>query len=137
MIYPGVDSRLYPGVLFNNYICATLPESTPPSQNLAPFSTNVYVRPSQNLTLPPGIYPPFQQLYATLTESTPPPQKKKYYPTPLFKNCICATLPESTPPPQSQNMYSGRKGLNLGGGGGGRVRTYKSVERGVCSGREG
>ena len=53
---------------------ATFPESTPPSQNigLPPFSTHVYVRPSQNLPLPPRIYPPFQQLYATLPESTPP-----------------------------------------------------------------
>ena len=52
----------------------TFPESTPPSQNigLPPFSANVYVRPSQNLPLPPRIYPPFQQLYATLPESTPP-----------------------------------------------------------------
>ena len=53
---------------------ATFPKSTPPSQNigLPPFSINVYVRPSQNLSLPPRIYPPFQQLYATLPESTPP-----------------------------------------------------------------
>ena len=38
------------------------------------FSTNLYVRPSQNLPLPPKIYPPFQQLYATLPESFPPTQ---------------------------------------------------------------
>ena len=77
-------------------LCATLPESTPPSQNIPPFSTNIllcdapkiyppsqnippflthlYVRPSQNLPLPPKIYPLFQQLYATLSESTPPSQ---------------------------------------------------------------
>ena len=76
--------------LFNKCICATLPESTPLSQNIRPFSTNVYVRPSQNIPLslniytpfqqmymcdPPGIYPlPFHQLYATLSESTPPYQ---------------------------------------------------------------
>ena len=96
---------------------ATFPESTPPSQNigLPPFSTNVYVRPSQNLPLPPRIYPPFQQLYATLPESTPPFQNIS-----LFNKCMCdprriypppriyppfqqlhATLPESTPPSQN------------------------------------
>ena len=38
-------------------LCATLPESTPPSQNRPPFSTNCYVRPSQNLPPPlPRIY---------------------------------------------------------------------------------
>ena len=30
------------------------------------------MRPSQNLPLPPRLYPPFHQLYATLPESTPP-----------------------------------------------------------------
>ena len=37
---------------------ATLPESTLPSQNIPPFSTNVYLRPSKNLLVPPRIYPP-------------------------------------------------------------------------------
>ena len=72
--------RIYPSLpeytpLFNQFrpICATLPESTPPSQNIPPpFSTNVYMCPSQNLPLLPRIYPPFHQLYATLSESTPP-----------------------------------------------------------------
>ena len=74
---------------------ATLPESTLPSQNLPPFSTTIcdppithpslpeytplfnnynILRPSQNLPLPPKIYPHFQQLYANLPESTPPSQ---------------------------------------------------------------
>ena len=53
---------------------ATLPESTPPSQNIHPFLTNAHVRPSQNLPLPPRLYPTFQQLYATLPESTLPPR---------------------------------------------------------------
>ena len=64
--------RIYP--LLHKFICATLPESTPPSHNkpplsttsriypslpeYTPFSTNLYVRPSQNLPLPPKIYPP-------------------------------------------------------------------------------
>ena len=116
-IYPGVDSKLYPGVdpvalriypslpeytplfvisvfksqnlpslpeytpLFNQFIFATLPESTPPSQNILPFSTNLYVRPSQNLPLPPRIYP-------------------------LFNKCINVTLPESTSPSQNIPPFS-------------------------------
>ena len=82
---------------------ATFPESTPPSQNigLPPFSTNVYVRPSQNLPLPPRIYPPFQQLYATLPESTPPSQNIPFFPEYIpFSTNVCATLAESTPPPR-------------------------------------
>ena len=44
--------------LFNKCICAILPESIPPSQNTLSFSTNnLHVRPSQNLSLPPRIYP--------------------------------------------------------------------------------
>ena len=36
---------------------ATLRESTPPSQNIPPFSTNLYVRPSQNhQLLKRGVY---------------------------------------------------------------------------------
>ena len=57
---------------------------------------------SQNLLLPPRIYPPFQQLYATLPESTTPFQN-----IPLFSTTICdpprinLSLPEYTPPPFS------------------------------------
>ena len=40
------------------------------------------MRPSHNLPLPPRIYPPFQQLYATLPESTHPPPEY----TPIFNN---------------------------------------------------
>ena len=48
---------------------ATLPESTLPSQNIPPFSTNVYLRPSKNLLVPPRIYPPppFRHLYTILS----------------------------------------------------------------------
>ena len=125
-----------PPLLFNKFICANLPESTPPSQNIPPFyqiclcdlpriysslpeytsfSTNLYVQPSQNLPLPPRILPfsttvcdppriypslpeynPFQQLYATFPEPTPPSQDIT-----LLNNSNFATLPESTPPSQN------------------------------------
>ena len=61
--------------LYYDYVkCIRLPESTPPSQNNPPLFNN-YMRPSQNIPLSPRIYPPpFQQLYATLSESTLPSQ---------------------------------------------------------------
>ena len=79
---------------------------------------NNYMPPSQNLPLPPRIYPPFQQLNATLSESTPPSKNIPPFSTtiilcdplrihpslpeyPPFQQ-LYATLPESTPP--SQNM---------------------------------
>ena len=83
--------RIYPSFpkytpLFNKCICAILPEPTPLSQNKPPFSTTVcdppriypslpeytppppfnrynIMRPTQNLHLPPRIYPPFQLIY--------------------------------------------------------------------------
>ena len=48
--------------------------------------------------LPPRIYPPFQQLYATFPESSPPSQN-----IPPFQQ-LYVTLPESTP--HSQNIPS-------------------------------
>ena len=64
--------RIHP--LFNKCICATLPESTPHSQNIPPFQQMYnYVRRSQNLPLSPK-YNPLQQLYAVLPESTPSSQ---------------------------------------------------------------
>ena len=54
------------------------------------------MRCSQNVPLPPRIYPPpFQQLYMTLPESTLPFQN-----IPTFQQQY-ATLPESTPPSQN------------------------------------
>ena len=65
-IYHGVDSRLYSGV--------------------DPGSP-------QNLSLPPRIYSPFQQIYmCALPDSTPSSHN-----LPLFQQ-LHATLPESTPP---------------------------------------
>ena len=52
--------------LYCYVMCIRLPESTP--------LFNKYMRPSQNILLPPRIYPPFQHLYATLPESAPPSQ---------------------------------------------------------------
>ena len=69
---PPPKKKIYPPF---RYLlkCLRIPESTPPSQKIPPFLTNLYVRPSQNLPLPPRI-------------------------TTLFNQFICATLPESTPP---------------------------------------
>ena len=61
-IYPSLSEYIHPPP-FQQYppfqqLYATLPESTLPSQNIPPFSTNVYLRPSKNLLVPPKIYPP-------------------------------------------------------------------------------
>ena len=55
-IYPSLPSKIPPPPFQQLY--ATPPESTPPSQNIPPFSAIVYVRPSQNLLFSPRIYPP-------------------------------------------------------------------------------
>ena len=78
---------------------ATLPESTPPSQNILPFSTNLFVRPSQNLPLPPRIYPPFNN-YMWPSQNLPlssriyPPFQQMYMCNPPR---IHPSLPEYTP----------------------------------------
>ena len=63
------------------------------------------MRPSQNLPLSPRLYLPFQQLYATLPESTSPSQNL----LPPFQQ-LYATLPESTHPslniPPFQQLYA-------------------------------
>ena len=67
-----------PPPLFDNYIYLTnffthdTPRIYPSLPEYTLFSTNLYLRSSQNQLLAPRIYPPFQQLYATLPESTPP-----------------------------------------------------------------
>ena len=48
-----------PTLLFNKSICATLPESTPPSKNIPPFSTTICD--------PPRIYPSFPEYIPFLT----------------------------------------------------------------------
>ena len=112
--------------LFNKCICATLSES-PPSQNIPLF--NNYVRPSENLPLPPRIYPslfnnynimrPFQNRplppriypsifnnYNIMRPSQNLPIPPRIYPPPLFNKCICVTLLESTPPSQNTPPFS-------------------------------
>ena len=109
--------------------CIRLSASTPPSQNIPPFSTTIwdptriypflpeytplfnnYMRHSQNLPLPPRMYPPFQQLQyvATLPESTPPSRNIPPFSTTIIL-CdpprIYPSLPEYTPPPFSTTLY--------------------------------
>ena len=138
-----MDPRIYPPLpgstpLYCDYVnCIRLPESTPPSQNRPHFLTTIcdppriydylpehtpppfnnYMRPSQNLLLSPRIYPPFQQLYATLPESTPPSQNPPLLSTTIILcdppmatpslpeytplSQLHATHPESTPPSQN------------------------------------
>ena len=91
--------RIYPffpeyNPLFNKFTCATLLESTTPSQNITPLF-NTYKQPSQNLPPfsipicePPRIYPSFPEY------------------TPVFKKFTCATLLESTPPSQNIDPLS-------------------------------
>ena len=63
---------------FNKFICGTLLESTPPSQNISLFSTNLYVRPSQNLPLSPKIYPLFNN-YMWPSQDLPPPPPRIFF----------------------------------------------------------
>ena len=57
------------------------------------------MRPSQNLLLPPRIYPPFQQLYATLSEFTPHSQNTPPFSTNVYVRPprIYSSLLEYTP----------------------------------------
>ena len=93
----------------NPRIYPSLPEYTP-------FSTNVYVRPSQNLPLPPRIYPPFQQLYATLPECTPPSQNIPPFSTTIIL-CdpprIYPSLPEYTPLCNNYNIMRPSQNIPL------------------------
>ena len=119
--------RMYPSLpeytpLFKKCICATLPESTPLSQNMPPFSTTIcdppriypslleftlfcnnynIMRPSQNLPLPPRItlFLFSQFICATRLESTPPSQNIPPF-QPIYicdPPCIYPSLPEYTP----------------------------------------
>ena len=107
--------RIYP--LFNKCICATLPESTSPSQNIPPFSTTIcdpprmypslpkytplfnnynIMRPSQNIPLLPRIYPPFA---TTIILCDPPriyPSFPKYTP---FSKILYVRPSQNLPPP--------------------------------------
>ena len=90
----------YTPLIFNKCICAILPESTPPSKNIPPFSTTICDPPRIYPSLPEYTLFSTKVLYATLPESTPPSQNIP----PLSTNIllcgalrICPTLPEYTP----------------------------------------
>ena len=110
--------RIYPPF---QHLVATLPESTPLSQNIPPFQQPFASLPEYTLFLttmcdPPRIYPslppsqnipPFSTTNTTLSESTPPSQN---IPPPF--QLVYAPLPESAPtsqnippPPQCQQLY--------------------------------
>ena len=84
-------------------------KSTSPSQNIPPFSTNSYERPSHNPPLPPKYTLPFQQPMRhpqhlpSLPEYNPPPLST----TILFCDApiIYPSVPEYTPPPPPFNNY--------------------------------
>ena len=129
-MYMGGTPRIYPSLpeytpLFKKFRCATLPESTPPSQNIPPFqqmynmrlsqnlppphsqnilplSANLYVRPCQNLPLPPRINPPYQPICATLPESTPHSQ----YIPPLSANLYVRPFQNLPLPPRIYPLFN-------------------------------
>ena len=145
-IYPPLFNvydppRIYPSrqeytLLFNKFICAILPESNPLPE-YTPFSATIcdpprinpslseymyiplfnnYVRPSQNLPLPPRIIPTFSTTVWNPPRNLPPFSTNSYmrhsqtrplppimHP-PLFNNYIYVTLPESTLPSQSISL---------------------------------
>ena len=70
-IYPSLPGSTPPPLLLCDVYSA--PRIYPSLLEYTPLF-NKYMRPSQNIPLPPRIYPPFQQLYATLPESAPPSQ---------------------------------------------------------------
>ena len=109
-----LPSRLYP--LFQQ-LYSTLPESTPPSQNILPFSTtiilcdrpriypsppeytprfsNYYImRPFRNLPLPPRVYLLFNK-YNIMRPSQNVPLPPKIYP--LFQQLYIYNLPRIYP----------------------------------------
>ena len=119
-IYMCDPPRIYhPPPLFNKFTCATLPESTTPSQNIPSFSTPIcdppriysslleYTPFSTPICDPPRIYPslpeytPLFNTYMRPSQNLPLPSR--IYPP--FQH-LYATLPESTPPPQKITLSS-------------------------------
>ena len=172
--------RIYPSLqdytlLFNNYmrpyqnllhppkiylpfqqLYPTLPESTPLSQNISPFSTTIcdplgiypslseYIpfsttiilcdppestRPSQNIA-------PFQQLYATLPESTPPSQNIPPFSTTILL-CDAPRIWEGLGGSQNHTVFEKGGRFWEAGVDSGRVAHINWLKRGVYSGRKG
>ena len=106
--------RIHPP-LFNKCIYATLPESTPPSQNILPFSTTVCDPPRIYPSVPE--YTPFStiitlcfhpRIYPSLPEYTPLPFQPIYmYDPPRIYIPFLTTIyhgPRIYLPPPSQNI---------------------------------
>ena len=85
---------------------ATLPEPTPPSQNIPPFQQLCATLPES--TPPFQNIPPFQQSYATLPESTPPTWNIPPFSTPICHplRIYPPPLPEYTPPFDNYMQHS-------------------------------
>ena len=86
--------RIYPPPFFNKYICETLLE-------YSPFFSHDIMRPSQNLPLPPRVYP----LFSTTICDTP-----KIHPTPSFSTNLYMRPSQNLPlssrnAPLLINMY--------------------------------
>ena len=100
--------RIYPHFQ-QMYICATLPEYTPPYQNTPPFSTTKCDPPRIYPPPPPRIYPSFQQLYYYATGHTPRIYPSQNIPPPfqqLYATLLEITPPsENTPPPPLLDNY--------------------------------
>ena len=74
------------------------------------------MRPSQNLPLPPRLYPLFKQLYSTLPESTPPSQNILPFSTTIIlcdRPRIYPSLPENTPRFNNYNIMRPFRNLPL------------------------
>ena len=103
-IYP--PSQNIPPFSTDLYVRPSQNLPSAPSQNILPFSTNLYVRLSQNLPLPPRIYPPFKKMYICdlprIYLSVPEHTPHPFSPT------ICDPLriyPSQNIPPFSTNVY--------------------------------
>ena len=71
---------------------------------LPTFNNYIYMRYSQNLPLHPRIYPHFQQLYATLLESTPPSKNISPFSTTTCDPRESAPPSHNIPPPFSTTI---------------------------------
>ena len=98
-IYPSLQEYTPPP--FSTAICDP-PRIYPSFSEYIPFSTNVYVRPSQNLPLPPRIYPNFHNY---MRPSQNLPLLPRIYP--LFNKCMCdpRTIYSPTLPCDSPRIY--------------------------------